>query len=137
MISLILVSHGDLAAGVKNAADIIFGKEKDVVTISYTPEIGPSDLKEKLEHELKNLINSNGFLFMADIFGGAPYNVAAEIVIEDPKNRSLLSGLNLSMLLEAYSARLSYRDPNKLADYLIDISKMDIKKFDPSIRARI
>lgn len=132
MTSIILASHGDLASGVKNAGDIVFGAEENVKVISFVPDSGPDQLKDKFAKEIAELKDSGETLFLVDLFGGTPFNAASSFVVKDPKHRALLSGLNLPMLIEAYSARLTYKEANKLADYLVSVSKMGIKKFDSS-----
>ncbi|MGL5898939.1 MAG: PTS sugar transporter subunit IIA [Lactobacillaceae bacterium] len=137
MISIILVTHGKMAAGIKDAAEIIFGPQTNLYTVSYTPNIGPTELEEEVKETIKLCSTQNQILFIADIFGGSPYNIAATLVAADPNKRALISGLNLSMLLEAFSGRLTYHDVNQLTNYLVKISRSAIKKYDPNIQIKM
>lgn len=137
MISIIIVAHGKMAAGIKDAAEIIFGPQTNLNTVSYTPDIGPVELEENVKMIIQPWPLDSQILFMADLFGGCPYNVAATLVAANPSHRALLSGLNLSMLLEAFSGRLTYLDANQLADYLIKISQAAIQKYNPQTQVKM
>lgn len=137
MISIILVTHGKMAAGIRDAAEIIFGSQTNLYTVSYTPNIGPTELEEEVKATIKLCPTENQILFIADIFGGSPYNIAATLVAKDPNKRALISGLNLSMLLDAFSGRLTYHDVNQLTNYLVKISRSAIKKYDPNIQIKM
>ena len=41
MVGIVLASHGDLAAGIKQTASMVFGDQPDVVTVSLQPSMGP------------------------------------------------------------------------------------------------
>ena len=44
-------------------------------------------------------------LILTDIFGGTPCNIAMELKIMDPKRVEILSGVNLPMILAAYTRK--------------------------------
>ena len=52
-------------------------------------------------------INSDEILFLVDLWGGSPFNQANRIFEEAPEKRAIVAGLNLPMLIEAYSERLT------------------------------
>lgn len=128
MINIILIAHGQMAAGVKDAVQIVFGNQPGITAISYSPDVEPQSLKQEI---LKQRNKSNSVLYITDIFGGTPFNTAARIVNDNPQKQALITGLNLPLVIEAVSAQLKYSDPNQLADYLVNLGKSMIKKYNP------
>ncbi len=95
---IILAAHGHLAKELLNSAELICGKQTDVVTISFTPG---NSLEELQNEYLKNIQDSQEILFIVDVFGGTPYNIASVIAAKQD-NCDVLTGASLPMLLEVF-----------------------------------
>ena len=57
--------------------------------------------------------DSEGTLFLVDLFGGSPYNAACRVVAET-KNTDVITGVNVPMLLEVLDAREEISDVSEL-----------------------
>lgn len=98
MLDVVLMSHGDMARGVKSSLEMLAGKQEHVYTVSL-PE-GGDDLQ--FENELKALMATlpGEVLLIADLLGGTPCNVALRNYGEN-ENVSIIAGLSLPLALEA------------------------------------
>lgn len=45
MVSIVLASHGDLAAGIKQTGSMVFGDQPSVAVVSLEPSMGPDDFR--------------------------------------------------------------------------------------------
>lgn len=98
---IILMTHGEAGVELKRSAEMIAGELQDVYCLSLMEGMDPFDYAE----ELKNLLASapDDTIILTDLFGGTPSNTAAAFATK--KNYTVLSGLNLAMLIEAEMQR--------------------------------
>ncbi len=73
------------------------------VTMDANMKLVSDDIEKKLEQ----LNLSDGIIFITDIFGSTPSNIAQNIA--DKHNATLISGVNLPMIIRL----LNYRDKNE------------------------
>ncbi|MBC8060844.1 MAG: PTS mannose transporter subunit IID [Clostridiaceae bacterium] len=104
MIAIILGTHGKFSVEILKSAEMIFGEQENVATITFLPGENPDDLTTKYEDAIKILSCEAGVLFMVDLFGGSPFNAASRIAVNSEK-MDIVSGLNIPMLLEVFAAR--------------------------------
>lgn len=105
MIDYIVTSHGDFAEGIKNSSFMIFGEQKNVEAVVLHPNESPEELTSKFQEALAKFDKDDQVIFLVDLFGGSPFNAASQIVAEHTDRMALITGLNLSMLVEAYTVR--------------------------------
>ncbi|GAA3619571.1 PTS sugar transporter subunit IIA [Secundilactobacillus similis] len=105
MIAIIIASHGNFATGILQSATMIFGKQAKVKAVTFQAQEGPDDLLGKYQTALATFEPTDQVLFLIDLWGGSPFNVASRIVAENFDRMALLSGLNLPMLIDAYTIR--------------------------------
>lgn len=127
MVGIILATHGDFAQGILQSGSMIFGEQEDVAAITLHPSEGPEQLREKMESAIRSFKNSDQVLFLVDLWGGTPFNQANALFEARQENAAIVSGLNLPMLIEAYSARLSSESAHEIAAQLIESAKEGIK----------
>ena len=94
MLAFVVVSHGSFAQGVVDSSYMIFGKQDKVQTVTFQLDEEPNELADKLAAAVAR--------FDAD---GSPFNAASRIVAEHTERMGLITGLNLPMLIEAYTVR--------------------------------
>ncbi|RYL94488.1 PTS sugar transporter subunit IIA [Sporolactobacillus sp. THM19-2] len=104
MIALIIATHGAFSREIVKSAEMIFGKQENVATVTFSPGEGPDDLKRKYEDALHGLDIRDGLLFMVDLFGGSPFNAASNFAA-GKENMDVITGLSLPMLIECFSKR--------------------------------
>jgi len=103
MVDVILVSHGSLAAGMKEAAELILGEQERFSTLG----LNPGDTMESFAEELEKAVDACGgpgnVLVLTDISSGTTSNAANLMALK--KGVRYLSGCNLAMVTEALNSR--------------------------------
>ncbi|GKQ42192.1 PTS mannose transporter subunit EIIAB [Companilactobacillus sp. RD055328] len=127
MVGIIIASHGEFADGIKQSGQMIFGEQEDVQSVTFMPNEGPDDLKAHLEEAVKNLSSDDQVLFLVDLWGGSPFNQANNLFEGHKDNWAIVTGLNLPMLIEAYSARMSMDKAQDIAKSILGAAKEGVK----------
>lgn len=104
MISVIIGTHGMFSEEILKSAEMIFGAQGNIGTVTFKPGEGIEDLIEKYKALIEKLDSKDGVLFMVDLFGGSPYN-AASIIAMQHVNMEIITGINLPMILEVLGSR--------------------------------
>lgn len=126
MVGIIIATHGEFAAGIKQSSSMILGEQEKVESVVFMPNEGPDDLYRKLQEAIIKL-ETEEILFLVDLWGGSPFNQANRLLEESPENRAIVAGLNLPMLLEAYGEREETDKAHNVAKALINSAKDQIK----------
>lgn len=127
MVSILLASHGNFAEGILQSGQMLFGPQDDVAAVKLTPDEGPDDLHAKMLAAIQGFSNQNEVLILVDLFGGTPYNQANQIFAGHEDKWAIVTGLNLPMLIEAYSLRLSENDVHSIASQIISSAQDGVK----------
>lgn len=127
MVGIILASHGDFAEGILQSGAMIFGEQENVKAITLHPNDSPENLKERMKEAIATFDNSDEILFLVDLWGGTPFNQANGLCDGHNDKWVIVSGLNLPMLIEAYSARLSTDSAQEIASAIIIPAQEGIK----------
>ena len=104
MISVIIGTHGMFSEEILKSAEMIFGNQENVGTVTFKPGEGVDNLVEKYNNLINELDCTDGVLFMVDLFGGSPFN-AASIIAMKHDNMEIVAGVNLPMILETLGSR--------------------------------
>lgn len=105
MLGIIIAAHGDLSEAMKTASEMIFGKQPEVQTVSFEAHEDVAALESKFKSAMDHFDDQDQILFLVDLWGGSPFNAARKIVTQHIDKMALITGLNLSMLVEAYTMR--------------------------------
>ncbi len=121
MQSILLISHGQMANGVKNALSMFFGNEvKQLESLALLPEMGADEFGAQIKEKLEQLKCDDGTVIFADVLGGTPFNQASLLLDE---KTDLIVGMNLPMLMEFLATREYGRIE---VDHLLDVGKQGI-----------
>ncbi|MFW2490846.1 PTS sugar transporter subunit IIA [Clostridium chromiireducens] len=104
MISVIVGTHGMFSEEILKSAEMIFGGQENVASVTFKPGEGVDNLVEKYNKVINELDSKDGVLFMVDLFGGSPFN-AASIIAMKHENMEIVTGVNLPMILEVLGSR--------------------------------
>jgi PTS system mannose-specific IIA component len=104
MISVIIGTHGIFSEEILKSAEMIFGAQENVGSVTFRPGEGVENLIEKYEKLISESDCKDGVLFMVDLFGGSPFN-AASIIAMKHDNMEIIAGVNLPMILEVLGSR--------------------------------
>lgn len=102
MIGLVLLSHGPLANGLKEAAEMIMGPQEALAALGLDPAQNMDLYRAELEARIRSVDRGQGVLVLTDLFGGSPANSAAYVL---GPSVEVLCGASLPMLLEALGLR--------------------------------
>jgi mannose/fructose/sorbose-specific phosphotransferase system IIA component len=103
---VLLVAHGPLASGLRDAIEMIAGPQERMEVVQLLPEDDVEGVSDRLEAALRELgVEQDGeAVIFADLFGAAPANAAASLLRHRP-NIEIVAGMNLPMLLESLLGR--------------------------------
>jgi len=122
---LILVSHGGLSKGLLSSVEMIMGPRSNTVTISLEPNMGLSTITELIKEEMQQLSECLHVFIVSDLFGGTPNNAAVILAKSFPEKITLITGMNLPMIIQFYSS--SSDNPDTLANELQMVGKEGIQ----------
>ncbi len=124
MIGIIVCTHSSLAKGLKDACEMIAGKQEMLEAIGFDGEEDLVSLSEKLK-VFSNQYHK-GCIFVCDIINGTPFNACAFTIANT--DNVILSGANLPMLIELVIKRNEDLSCDEIADYIIKSSTSYIEK---------
>jgi PTS system mannose-specific IIA component len=123
MIGAVVVSHGTLATGLVQAAEIIVGKMEGVVAVDISPSMGVEEIHAAVEGALRTVDTGSGVLLMTDMFGGTPSNIGISFL--GTHRVEVVTGVNLPMMVKFPSARETMPLP-ELAHHLQECGQRNI-----------
>ncbi|NUF50569.1 PTS mannose transporter subunit IIAB [Gilliamella sp. ESL0250] len=126
MVGIILATHGEFAEGILQSGSMIFGEQENVKAVTLHPSDSPENLKERMLEAIATFDNPEEVLFLVDLWGGTPFNQANNLCGEH-SNWAIVTGLNLPMLIEAYSSRFSMETAKEIARAIIESGKEGIR----------
>ncbi|HEP1511194.1 TPA: PTS mannose transporter subunit IIAB [Streptococcus pyogenes] len=106
-IGIIIASHGKFAEGIHQSGSMIFGEQEKVQVVTFMPNEGPDDLYAHFNNAIQQFDADDEILVLADLWSGSPFNQASRVAGENPDRKmAIITGLNLPMLIQAYTERL-------------------------------
>ncbi len=127
MVGIILASHGEFSEGILQSGKMIFGEQENVQAVTLMPSEGPDDLKAKMKDAISSFDNQDQVLILVDLWGGTPFNQANSLFEEHKDKWAIVTGMNLPMVIEAYSARSSMESAQEIATFILNSAKEGIK----------
>lgn len=131
MDKVVIVSHGNLAIGLKDSLEMIIGQNKQVFALSMGRDENPDQIAadfKKIYEEYNN--NEDNFLIASDIPGGSVNSVMMSFL--EKENVYLVSGINLVFLLEFLMS--NEKTIQKAIDNAILVSKEALKEINIEIQ---
>jgi mannose/fructose-specific phosphotransferase system component IIA len=105
VINFIVVTHGEFGAYLVEAAESIVGQQMaGLRVISISSRLSVPEIRERIAKAIKELRGPEGLILLTDMPGGTPSNLAFPL-IKDEANAEMISGINLNMLVCAFSHR--------------------------------
>lgn len=106
-IGIIIASHGKFAEGIHQSGSMIFGEQEKVQVVTFMPNEGPDDLYGHFNNAIQQFDADDEILVLADLWSGSPFNQASRVAGGNPDRKmAIITGLNLPMLIQAYTERL-------------------------------
>jgi PTS system mannose-specific IIA component len=101
MIGVVVVTHGQLATELVNAAETIVGQLRRFAAVSIGWHEDTEDARTEIQQAIARVENGSGVLILTDMFGGTPSNLAMTFLAEG--RIEVITGVNLPMLIKLAS----------------------------------
>jgi PTS system mannose-specific IIA component len=98
LIGGVVVTHGNLAAELVNAAETIVGGINHITAVSIGWHDEVENAREEIGRAIKKVNTGAGVLVLTDMFGGTPTNLACTFLGEAPIE--VVTGVNLPMIIK-------------------------------------
>jgi PTS system mannose-specific IIA component len=98
MIGVVVVTHGQLATELVNAAETIVGDLPAFTAVSIGWHDDVNDARDEIAQAIERVDDGSGVLVLTDMFGGTPSNLGMTFLAT---NRvEVITGVNLAMLIK-------------------------------------
>lgn len=124
-VGLVLVSHGPLAAALRETVKVLEPEEPDDIhALSLAWDEAPESASLRLEKAIAHANGGRGVILLTDMFGGTPSNLALAFL---EKGRvEIVSGVNLPMVVKARALVREGKEPREIAHLLVDKGRRSI-----------
>ena len=102
MIGVVVVTHGQLATELVNAAEMIVGDLPQFTAVSIGWHDDVNDAREEIAQAIERVRGDAGVLILTDMFGGTPSNLGMTFLEKD--RVEVITGVNLPMLIKLAGA---------------------------------
>ncbi|CAM8285337.1 PTS sugar transporter subunit IIA [Candidatus Methylopumilus planktonicus] len=104
MISILLITHGELGKSLIECATHVLGdKPLFLESLSIENDCTHESMFRQISERINLLDQGDGVLILTDIFGATPCNIITKII--KPGKVSAIAGVNLSMLIRTINYR--------------------------------
>jgi len=100
-----VVTHGQLATELVNAAEMIVGDLPHFTAVSIGWHDDVNDAREDIAKAIERVRGDDGVLLLTDMFGGTPSNLGMTFLAKD--RLEVITGVNLPMLIKLAGSRQS------------------------------
>lgn len=97
-IGVVVVTHGQLATELLNAAETIVGDLPQFAAVSIGWHDDVEDAREEIRKAIERVQSPEGVLLLTDMFGGTPANLGVTFL--ERERVELITGVNLPMLIK-------------------------------------
>jgi PTS system mannose-specific IIA component len=101
----VVVTHGQLANELVNAAEMIVGDLPQFAAVSIGWHDEVNDAREEIGQAIDRVRGDAGVLLLIDMFGGTPSNLGMTFLEKD--RLEVITGVNLPMLIKLASLQTS------------------------------
>jgi len=105
MVGALVVTHGDVARELVNAAYRITGENLALQAVCIAWDEDVATARRNIEEAIARVDSGGGVLILTDMFGGTASNLS--LTLMSPGKVEVVTGVNLSMLLKLGSAACS------------------------------
>jgi PTS system mannose-specific IIA component len=105
VIGVVVVTHGQLATELVNAAEMIVGDLPQFIAVSIGWHDDVNDAREDIARAVERVRGDEGVLLLTDMFGGTPSNLGMTFLAKNQVE--VITGVNLPMLIKLAGSRQS------------------------------
>jgi len=119
----VVVTHGQLARELVNAAETIVGEIRHITAVSIGWQDDVETAREAIKVAIDQVNDGSGVLVLTDVLGGTPTNIAASFMGIEPIE--IVTGVNLPMVIKLASQHQE-EDLATVARHVRDQGRQDI-----------
>ena len=131
LVGVVVVTHGQLATELVNAAEMIVGELSGFVVVSIGWHDDVETAREAIAAAIARVARPAGVIVLTDMFGGTPANLGLPFLAE--QQVEVITGVNLPMLIKL--AKASGEDLLELARRLCEHGRTAIRVASDLLRA--
>jgi PTS system mannose-specific IIA component len=105
VIGVVVVTHGQLATELVNAAEMIVGDLPRFTAVSIGWHDDVNEAREEIARAIERVDSESGVLVLTDMFGGTPSNLGMTFLAQN--HVEVITGVNLPMLIKLANLRTS------------------------------
>lgn len=107
-VAILFITHQGIASNLLNIAELVIQKPASNLSSLEVPmDSAIDEMINTVESRIKQLQTDDGIIFITDIYGSTPSNIAQQVASRH--QAPLISGVNLPMVIRL----LNYRDEPK------------------------
>lgn len=129
MVSVVVATHGEMANGIADSANMLVGNVDKLKIISLKPGVNPDDFLKEVSDTIKKVDDGSGVLAFVDIFGGTPNNTLYRAAAETKTKLKIITGVNLPMILNVLTELDEDTKLEDIAQSIESFGKEQIKIF--------
>jgi len=103
MVGVLVVTHGNLARELVQAASRIVGEVKEIQAVAIDWDDEVSAAGNAIREAIKGMDQGQGVLILTDMFGGTPTNISLSFLKDG--RVEIITGVNLPMLIKFSNLR--------------------------------
>lgn len=103
MIGIVIVAHGGLAGEYLKAMEHVVGRQSGMRAIAIEADHDRAAKQDEICAAANDVDAGDGVVIVTDLFGGSPSNLS--LLACKPRNRRILYGANLPMLIKLAKSR--------------------------------
>jgi PTS system mannose-specific IIA component len=103
LVGVVVVTHGQLATELVNAAEMIVGQLSGFVAVSIGWHDDVETAREAIAAAIQRVVRPAGVIVLTDMFGGTPANLGMPFLAA--QQVEVITGVNLPMLLKLAGMR--------------------------------
>ncbi|HHT89662.1 MAG: PTS sugar transporter subunit IIA [Bacillota bacterium] len=103
MIGIVVLAHGTVAEGLVETTEMIVGEQAQLTAVPFDGKIDVADYRDQVVAAASKVDGGEGILFLVDLQGGTPCNVAA--YLSAASKARVVSGVNVPMLVTVVLSR--------------------------------
>jgi len=98
MVGVLIITHGNLAKELLEAAKIIVGDIDRTVGVSIGWDDDVQQARKKVEDAMEKVSDGEGVIILTDMFGGTPTNISLSFLTQGTVE--VVTGVNLPMVIK-------------------------------------
>lgn len=113
MIGALIVTHGNLAHELLNAAQQIEADTRGIEAVALAWSDTVDEAREKIREALERISRDRGVIIFTDMFGGTPSNISLSFL--ETGRVEIVTGVNLPMIVKFAMVKEEAKDVSTLA----------------------